>query len=277
MTTAPSSDPSGPGPARASHAQRAASFGAGADEYRAVRPSYPDAAVDWLLPAGARHVLDLAAGTGKLTERLVARGLHVTAVEPSDGMRDQLRDAVPGAHVLPGTAERIPLEDGSVDAVLVGQAWHWFDVAVAVPEIARVLRPGGRLGVVWNVRDHAVDWVERFTEIIHRGDSLEPVHRTPEIDAAGGAFTPLEHATFPWQDHLPASSLRTLAATRSHLLTLPPAERDEPARRRRPARGHPPALAGRPEIDLPYRAECWRADRVLGTDAATAVDGAVDA
>ncbi|MDF2846582.1 MAG: class SAM-dependent methyltransferase [Oerskovia sp.] len=256
-----------PDPPRASHAARASSFGAGAGEYRAVRPSYPDAAIDWMLPAGARHVLDLAAGTGKLTERLVARGLHVTAVEPSEGMRAELQDAVPRAHVLPGTAEHIPLEDGSVDAVLVAQAWHWFDVAVAVPEIARVLRPGGRLGVVWNVRDHTVDWVESFTEIIHRGDSLEPVHRTPTIDDGDGAFTPLEHATFSWEDRLPAASLRTLASTRSHLLTLPPAERDELLDAVDRLVATHPALAGRSEIDLPYRAECWRADRVRGTDA----------
>ncbi|MHA7132448.1 class I SAM-dependent methyltransferase [Oerskovia turbata] len=259
--------PSGPAP-RASHAQRASSFGAGAGEYRAVRPSYPDAAIDWLLPVGARHVLDLAAGTGKLTERLVDRGLHVTAVEPSEGMRAELREAVPGAHVLAGTAERIPLDDGSVDAVLVAQAWHWFDTDAAVPEIARVLRPGGRLGVVWNVRDHLVDWVGRFTEIIHRGDSLEPVHRTPAIDAADGAFTPLEHAAFAWEDRLPAASLRTLAATRSHLLTLPPTERDELLDAVDELVAAHPALTGRDEIGLPYRAECWRADRVVGPDRA---------
>ncbi|KZM35778.1 MULTISPECIES: class I SAM-dependent methyltransferase [Oerskovia] len=267
MSTAAPPEPSSASIPRASHAERASSFGAGAGDYRAVRPSYPDAAIDWMLPAGARHVLDLAAGTGKLTEKLVARGLHVTAVEPSDGMRAQLQDAVPGAHVLPGTAERIPLEDGSVDAVLVAQAWHWFDVATAVPEIARVLRPGGRLGVVWNVRDHTVDWVEQFTEIIHRGDSLEPVHRTPSLDGVDEAFTPLVHATFPWADRLPAAGLRTLAATRSHLLTLPPAERDELLDAVDHLAATHPALAGLTEIDLPYRAECWRADRVLGTDA----------
>lgn len=270
MTTAASPDALNPGSPRPTRAQRASSFGAGAGQYRAVRPSYPDAAIDWMLPAGARHVLDLAAGTGKLTERLVARGLHVTAVEPSGGMRAQLQDAVPKAHVLPGSAEHIPLVDGSVDAVLVAQAWHWFDVQVAVPEIARVLRPGGRLGVVWNVRDHTVDWVEELTAILHRGDSLEPVHRAPEVDGADGSFTPLEHKAFPWADHLPAASLRTLAATRSHLLTLPPAERDELLAAVDQLVATHPALAGRTEIDLPYRAECWRADRVGG--AVSAVD-----
>ena len=247
-----------PDPPRASHAARASSFGAGAGEYRAVRPSYPDAAIDWMLPAGARHVLDLAAGTGKLTERLMARGLHVTAVEPSEGMRAELQDAVPGAHVLPGTAERIPLEDGSVDAVLVAQAWHWFDVAVAVPEIARVLRPGGRLGVVWNVRDNAVDWVGRFTEVIHRGDTLEHSYREPVL--AEQLFTPPEHRTVPWADRVPTSSLRPLAASRSYLLTLPDARREELLGEIDDLVATHPALAGRTDVDLPYLAECWRAD-----------------
>jgi len=264
MTTAASPDAPNPGAPDPTHAQRASSFGASADQYRAVRPSYPDAAVDWMLPAGVRHVLDLAAGTGKLTERLVARGLRVTAVEPSEAMRTALRDAAPGAHALPGTAEHIPLEDGSVDAVLVAQAWHWFDVPAAVPEIARVLRPGGRLCVVWNVRDDATGWVEEFTEIIHRGDPLELAGRTPEVDGAEGYFTPFEHRTFPWVDRLPTASLRTLASTRSHLLTLPQAERDELLDAVDELVATHPALVGRTEVGLPYRAECWRADRVRG-------------
>ncbi|MEK8225290.1 class I SAM-dependent methyltransferase [Oerskovia sp. M15] len=152
-----------------------------------------------MLPVGARHVLDLAAGTGKLTERLVARGLHVTAVEPSDGMRAQLQEAVPGAHALPGTAERIPLDDGSVDAVLVAQAWHWFDVATAVPEIARVLRPGPAGRGVERPRPHG-----RLGRAVHRGHPPWRLARArppaPEVDET---FTPLEHATFPWADHLP--------------------------------------------------------------------------
>ncbi len=138
---------------------QAASFGAAAATYERARPSYPDEAIGWLLPPGARRVLDLGAGTGKLTRGLVGRGLGVVAVEPSAGMRDQLARVLPGVTVLAGTAEEIPLADHAVDAVLVAQAWHWVDPARAVPEAARVLAPGGRLGLLWNIRDERADWV----------------------------------------------------------------------------------------------------------------------
>jgi SAM-dependent methyltransferase len=245
-----------------SRADRAASFELGAAQYASTRPSYPDTAVDWLLPDGARRVLDLAAGTGKLTERLVARGLDVVAIEPSDAMRARLADTVPAAQALPGTAESIPLPDASVDAVLVAQAWHWFSPG-AQPEIARVLRPGGRLGIVWNVRDSSVDWVGRFTEVIHRGDTLEHSYREPRLVAP---FTDVEHRTVPWADRIPTASLRPLAASRSYLLTLPDARREELLAEIDDLVTAHPALAGRSEVDLPYLAECWRAD--LGAPAA---------
>lgn len=235
---------------------RAASFGRGVAAYRRARPSYPDAAVRWLLPAPGRRVLDLAAGTGKLTERLHALGYDVTAVEPSDGMRAELHDAVPDVGALPGTAESIPVPDASMDAVVVAQAWHWFDEAGAATEISRVLRPGGRLGVLWNVRDHTVEWVDRLTDILHRGDSLEPQHGPP---ALGHRFGEVEHATFAWSHRLATGDLRTLAASRSHTLTLPDAEREELLDAvDELARTHP-ALAGTDTVDLPYRTECWRA------------------
>ncbi|MGW6266034.1 class I SAM-dependent methyltransferase [Cellulosimicrobium funkei] len=240
-----------------SRADRAASFEHGAAQYASTRPSYPDAAVDWLVPDGAHRVLDLAAGTGKLTERLVARGLDVVAVEPSDAMRDRLAETVPGAEALPGSAEAVPLPDSSVDAVLVAQAWHWFSPA-AQPEIARVLRPGGRLGIVWNVRDSSVDWVGRFTEIIHRGDTLEHSYREPALSEH--LFTTPEHRTVPWADRVLTSSLRPLAASRSYLLTLPPARREELLDEIDRLVATHPDLAGRTEVDLPYLARCWRAD-----------------
>ena len=130
----------------ARHQRQASSFGAAADAYERGRPPYPPEAVDWLLPPGASRVLDLGAGTGKLTRQLRDRGLDVIAVEPSAGMRDQLARAVPGVTVRAGSAEELPLAGGSVDVVLVAQAWHWVDRSRAVPEVARVLVPGGRLG-----------------------------------------------------------------------------------------------------------------------------------
>lgn len=249
----------------ASVRDRAASFGRAARVYALSRPAYPDAAVTWLLPddAGAHtRVLDLAAGTGKLTTSLVARGLQVTAVEPSDAMRDELHSALPGVEAVAGLADAIPLEDASVDAVLVGQAWHWFTPETAVPEVARVLRPGGRLGIVWNVRDHTVDWVDEFTRIVHRGDSLAPTHRTPRLGVDGpGLFGPVEHTTVPWTDTTTPAGLRALAASRSYLLTLPTTAREALLDEVDHLTTHHPALAGREELHLPYRAECWRATR----------------
>src|ERR1043165_5770580 len=120
----------------------ATSFGPVAAVYERGRPPYPSAALDWLLPAGTSHVVDVGAGTGKLTRQIRDRGLQVTAVEPSDGMRAELRRVLPDVPVLAGTAEALPLPGDSADAVLCAQAWHWVDPALAVPECARVLKPG---------------------------------------------------------------------------------------------------------------------------------------
>lgn len=137
-----------------SDSRYARSFGSVAEQYERARPEYADEAVDWLvaeldLEPGSR-VLDLAAGTGKLTRQLVRRGLDVIAVEPSDEMRAVLERVVPEAEALAGAAEAIPLPDGSVDAVTVGQAFHWFEPKEAFAEMRRVLRPGGGIALLWN-------------------------------------------------------------------------------------------------------------------------------
>ena len=156
--------------------QRSLSFGAEAAAYERGRPSYPPEAIDWLLPPGARDVLDLGAGTGKLTTRLVERGLDVVAVDPIPEMLELLSNSLPDTPALLGTAEEIPLPDDSVDAVLVAQAWHWFDPERAVKEVARVLRPGGRLGLVWNIRDERLGWVKDLGRIIGHED--DPFNQT---------------------------------------------------------------------------------------------------
>ena len=120
------------------------SFGVAAEAYERGRPPYPPEAIDWLVPEHATRVLDVGAGTGKLTRQLRERGLDVIAVEPSAGMRDQFRKAVPGVPVLGSTAERLPLGSDSVDAIVVAQAWHWVEPSLAIPEAVRVLAPGGR-------------------------------------------------------------------------------------------------------------------------------------
>jgi len=266
-----SSTPSRPSPAPATaghdphdHADRAASFDRDADVYAQVRPTYPREAVEWLMPAGTRQVLDLAAGTGKLTEvvdGLVGTGTEVVAVDPSLPMLGELSARLPGVSTHQGTAEHIPLPDASVDAVLVAQAWHWFDADAAATEIARVLRPGGTLGVVWNVRDTSQDWVARFGEILHRGDALEPVEAEPRGPGLGTAFDAVQARTFRWSDRISAGTLRTLAGTRSYLLTLPDDERAARLAEVDALAATHPVLAGRAEIDLPYVTYAFRARR----------------
>jgi len=131
----------------------ARSFDLAAEEYEATRPSYPDEVLDLLPVASDATVVDLGAGTGKLTRVLARRYARVIAVEPLDGMRKILERVVPDAEALPGSAEQIPLDDASADAVFAAQAFHWFDHDRAIPEIARVLRPGGVLALVWNGPD----------------------------------------------------------------------------------------------------------------------------
>ena len=225
---------------------RAASFGAAADRYERARPSYPVEAVRWALPPGAQRVLDLGAGTGKLTAVLLGLGLDVVAVEPSAPMRAH----VPGqAEVLAGTAEQVPLPDADVDAVLVGQAFHWFEPTAALAEVARVLRPGGTLGLLWNVRDESAPWVREVWAEIESGDDLvgQP------FAAQSGLGTPVgQH--FPYEQQLDADLLVDLAASRSALLVMPDAQRAQVLERVR-------RLAPTGSFVLPYVTEVWRSVR----------------
>ena len=141
---------------------RRLSFGSVATDYDRYRPPPPPQALDWLIPPGAQAILDLAAGTGVVTRELIGRAARVVAVEPDERMRAVLAASSPEAEVLAGRGEGIPLPAASVDAVVISAAWHWLDPGRAVPEITRVLRPGGRLGVIWISRDMRVPWVAEF-------------------------------------------------------------------------------------------------------------------
>ena len=240
--------------------ERAASFGAVAAAYERGRPPYPPQAIGWLLPGGAADVLDLGAGTGKLTRQLAGRGLDVTAVEPSEGMREQLRRAVPGVRALAGTAERIPLPDRSVDAVLVAQAWHWVDPPAAVPEVARVLRPGGQLGLLWNIRDERADWVAGLGAILRQSDGTHAVSST--VSAAprvGLPFGQLERRDVAWVHHLAPDALVDMVSSRSYVSTMPAADHEKLLNELRHLMLTHPSLAGAGEIALPYVTRCWRA------------------
>ena len=230
----------------------ASSFGAAAGSYQRGRPGYPRSVVEWLVPRRARTVLDLGAGTGKLTRSLADAGLTVTAVEPSRGMREQLAAAVPGARVLAGTAERIPLPDASVDAVVVGHAWHWFDPALAVPEVARVLVPGGTLALAWNDRDESEPWMAALGAIMHR-QAAQVIDTRPEI---GPPFGPPERMETRWRQPATRQDILDMVASRSYVISMPAAEREQLLGEVAELLDDHPGLRGREEIDLPYVSRC---------------------
>jgi SAM-dependent methyltransferase len=239
------------------HRVQANSFGAVADVYERGRPLYPAEAIDWLVPAHATRAADVGAGTGKLTRQLRERGLDVIAVEPSAGMREQLRRAVPGVPVLGGTAEQIPLAGGTVDLVLVAQAWHWVDPARAVPEVARVLAPGGRLGLLWNRRVEDEPWVADLSTIIgSRGTPGSERH----FPAFGPPFGPVERRSVGWVHRLSRAEMTDWVASRSYVITLPGERRRRVLGQVRELLGTHPALAGREEITLNMVTHCSRAD-----------------
>jgi len=235
----------------------ALSFGAAAERYDRFRPRYPAPALAWALgpdAAGPRAVVDLAAGTGILTRGLLAAGHRVTPVEPDAAMRAQLAAATPGVTALAGSAEAIPLPSSSVDAVVAGQAYHWFDAPLAHAEAARVLRPGGYFAAVWNMRDKRVPWVAALDAIASAADRDHPPPAS-----FGPSFSPVEHREFAHSTTLTADDLVTMMTTRSYYLTA-----TEDARKRfeaavRELAGTHPDLAGRDSFELPYRTVVYRA------------------
>ncbi len=235
------------------------SFDETAPTYAARRPGYPEQALEWLLPPGVPRVLDLGAGTGKLTRQLAARGLDVVAVEPSPQMGAELAAALPAVTLQPGTAEVIPLPAADVDAVLVGSAFHWFDQDRALAEIRRVLRPGGRLGMVGNLSDGRRAWVADLDELT--GAAQRRAGRKLVPDRPAG-FTEVAGAEFDHEFPVTRSSLRELLTTYSWYLLL-----NEPDRAAlleavdRLVTRHP-ELRGHDEFTLPFVAHCWRAVRV---------------
>ena len=238
--------------------ERSLSFGSQAAAYERGRPSYPPEAVDWLLAPTdtwvARDVLDLGAGTGKLTTRLVERGLQVVAVDPIAEMLEMLRTALPDTPALLGSAEQIPLPDNAVDAVLVAQAWHWFDQERAVAEIARVLRPGGRLGVLWNTRDERSGWVKDFGRIV----GLEHDRDNATVDLPE-PFTDIATHQVEWTNYITPQALIDYVASRSYCITSPAEVRTRTLDEVRELLVSHPALANATGLAMPYITVCVRA------------------
>ncbi|MFI9506301.1 class I SAM-dependent methyltransferase [Nocardia sp. NPDC052566] len=212
---------------RGLRARRARSFGPHAADYAEHRPDYPAAGIRWALePVASEHiptVLDLGAGTGKLTEGLLAVGASVLAVEPDEAMRAELLRRHPEVTAHPGTAEAIPLPDASVDAVLAGQAFHWFDPERAFPEIARVLRTGGVFAALWNENDVRVAWVAGLNRLTQTAASVPGIQGADTLPPHP-LFPSFDRAVFAHSQRRTAESLAATIGTHSHTLVIP--ERD---------------------------------------------------
>jgi SAM-dependent methyltransferase len=256
----------------------AGSFGEVAESYDRVRPGPAAAAVDWLLPEGCKTAVDLAAGTGLFTRALLGRVPEITAVEPDGRMRAVLAQRTPCVRVLDGRAEAIPLPDSSADAVFVSTAWHWFDLALAIPEIARVLRDGGRLGVIWTRAD---DWMAELdllrlsavpgdTRGWEAGEprTADQVREKPGCQYSvtlppDAPFGPRQVESFPFTRTMDVDDVVGWLATYGVYLTASPADREAGlARCRAAVLAH--AAADSPghglRVEMPLRSWCWRAD-----------------
>jgi ubiquinone/menaquinone biosynthesis C-methylase UbiE len=235
----------------ASRAQRASSFARVAREYERGRPGYPPEAIEWLLGPRPLEVLDLAAGTGKLTGALLDAGHRVIAVEPLAEMRAILTETLPAARSLAGSAEQVPLPDKSVDAVTVGSAFHWFDESAALAEIARVLRPPGVLGLLGNAFDTSPTWVARVREILGPPAIQRPGH-WPSVEDLGERFTEIEDHEFPQEQRIDRAGLRDLASSRSSLALMAEDEREGVLAGLDRLWEQEPELIGRTDVLLPW-------------------------
>jgi len=233
----------------------ARSFGSVADVYERGRPSFPREAAEWLAGKQPVTILELGAGTGKLTEQLVALGHDVHATDPDDAMLAVLRQRLPDTRTSVAGAEDLPVPDRSVDVVLAAQCFHWFDADLALPEIARVLKPGGHVGLVWNARDERIPWARKLGRII--GDQEQIGDHLVEPLVLSELFGFVEDATFKiWQD-VNRRTIQDLALSRSNISTL-----DDEARAAKLAE----VLAfyddygrGMDGMSLPYDTLCFKA------------------
>lgn len=238
--------------------QRRTSFGSVAADYAALRPGYPADVVPFLLGAAPRRVLDLGAGTGLLTERLLAAGHEVVAVDLSEPMLDQLRARLPGVTAAVGGAEAVPLPDGDVDAVVAGQAAHWFDVAPAAAELRRVLRPGGVVGLVWNTRDERVPWVHALGELL--ADEARDHEADQTVVDRFAAELPADVAVLDSAVTQPVTPDQVVAGigTRSYVATMTAARRAEFLGRVEQLLAGHPDTRGRAQLELPYTTRAHR-------------------
>jgi SAM-dependent methyltransferase len=242
--------------------ERRLSFGAAAGAYADYRPGYPREAIAWVFSGAARRVTEVAdvgAGTGKLTQTLAEVGTSVDAVEPDPGMLDELRRRVPQVRAHRAPAESLPLDDDSVDEVVVAQAWHWFDQPAATREFARVVRPGGVVGLLWNLRDDSGGgWMADLSDLVEGEDTLRGSRdHHPDL---GSQFSAIEEKRFAHSILLDVDSLVALVSTFSFVRLR--ADADDVYAAVRELVAHHPQTRGRERIDLPYVTATYRAVRL---------------
>ncbi|MHA7238283.1 class I SAM-dependent methyltransferase [Arthrobacter sp. TMS1-12-1] len=245
----------GPSLGAARRRDLAGAYLTGAGRYDRVRPGYPDAVADWIVPAEARRAADVGAGTGLFTGLLVGRGLAVTAVDPSGDMLAVLANRLPGVPVVRGTAEHCHLPDASVDLLTLAQAWHWCDHGATVREAARVLTPGGRLALLWNQLDVSAPWVHRLSRIMHAGDVFSPSYRP----AFGPDFEAPEDLVVHWTQELDVPGVLDLARSRSYYQRAAPALRARVEANLTWYLTDYLAFAPDASLRLPYYTHAWRA------------------
>jgi SAM-dependent methyltransferase len=251
------------------HTTAQTGFDADAARYARGRPDYPDAVAGWLqatLGLGSgKTVVDLGAGTGKFTRRLLATGAHVIAVEPVAAMRERLTTDLPDAVILDGNATAIPLPDVSVDAIVCAQAFHWFASAAALAEMHRVLRPGGRLALIWNTKDDSVSWVRSAFSIIEPYEGDVPRFHSGawrSVFPAAGFGPLLEERFGHWHRGAPEAVIVDRLLSVSFISSLPATEREAVATRLRDLIATDPALVGRNEIAVPYSTFAYSTERL---------------
>jgi SAM-dependent methyltransferase len=246
------------------HEVAAAGFSDPAD-YEAARPSYPPDAVGWFVEhlriGPGRTVVDLAAGTGKLTRVLVPAGANLVAAEPVAGMRATFRALLPQVPIVATTAEQLAFRDDSLDAVTVAQAFHWFDEDRAIAALARAVRVGGRVGLIWNARDRSVPWVDEVWAIMDRVEKRAPWrnhdHWRDSAFRAMPGFGPLHEGEFRHEQTVTPEAMVQRVASVSHVAVLPDAERHSVLDEVREVLRTDPRTHGRDELTVPYRVDCF--------------------
>jgi SAM-dependent methyltransferase len=241
------------------------SFGSIAEDYDGLRPQAPQQAVDWLVPPGCDMAVDVGAGTGLFTRTLVGRAAQVIAVEPDARMRKVLTARSPGVRVVEGHGESIPLPDASADAVFVSSAWHWMDAERAVPEIGRVLRDGGRFGLIWTSRDREVDWVRNLDRLpgqdMSEAESAERMRRRLDVVLPEPRiFDTVAREKFRFVRAMTVEDVVAMVGTYSRVIVATPDDRSRRLAQARAAVAE--RFPGADTIDVPMGAWCWRADRI---------------